>query len=64
MIPLKDNIPTNRFPFVTVGLILANVVVYLVAIRHGGSLISGPDTHEVVRYGAIPAALTPGFDTI
>ncbi len=58
MIPLKDNIPTNRFPFVTVGLILANVVVYLLAIRHGGSLISGPDTQEVVRYGAIPAALT------
>jgi membrane associated rhomboid family serine protease len=58
VIPLKDNIPTNRFPFVTVTLILANVVVYLLAVRHGGSIISGPDTHEVVRYGAIPAALT------
>ena len=58
MIPLKDNIPTSRFPFVTVTLILANIVVYLLAIRHGGSIISGPDTHEVVRYGAIPAALT------
>jgi membrane associated rhomboid family serine protease len=58
VIPLKDNIPSNRFPFVTVALILANVVVYLLAIRHGGSIISGPDTHEVVRYGAIPAALT------
>ena len=58
MIPLKDNIPTNRFPFVTVALILANVVAYLLAIRHGGSIISGPDTAEVVKYGAIPAALT------
>jgi membrane associated rhomboid family serine protease len=58
VIPLKDNIPTDRFPFVTVALILANVVVYLLAIRHGGSIISGPDTNEVVRYGAIPAALT------
>ncbi len=58
MIPLKDNIPSDRFPFVTVALILANVVVYLLAIRHGGSIISGPDTHEVVKYGAIPAALT------
>jgi membrane associated rhomboid family serine protease len=58
VIPLKDNIPTNRFPFVTVGLILANVVVYLLAIRHGGSIISGPDNQEVFRYGAIPYTLT------
>ena len=58
MIPLKDNIPTDRFPFVTVALILANVIVYLLAIRHGGSLISGPATPEVFKYGAIPDALT------
>ena len=58
MIPLKDNIPTDRFPFVTVALILANVVVYLLAISHGGSLFSGPDTQEVVKYGAIPYTLT------
>jgi membrane associated rhomboid family serine protease len=61
MIPLKDNIPTDRFPFVTVALILANVIVYILAIRHGGSLISGPDTQEVLKYGAIPYTLThPG----
>ena len=58
MIPLKDNIPTDRFPFVTVGLILANVIVYLLAIRHGGSLISGPTAYESVKYGAIPTVLT------
>jgi membrane associated rhomboid family serine protease len=58
VIPLKDNIPTDRFPFVTVALILANVIVYLLAIRHGGSIISGPTTPEVFKYGAIPAALT------
>jgi membrane associated rhomboid family serine protease len=58
VIPIKDNIPTDRFPFVTVVLIVANVVVYLLAIRHGGSFISGPDTHEVFKYGAIPYALT------
>jgi membrane associated rhomboid family serine protease len=58
MIPLKDNIPTDRFPFVTVALILANVVVYLLSIRHGGSLISGPATNEVVKFGAIPLEIT------
>jgi membrane associated rhomboid family serine protease len=58
VIPLKDNIPTDRFPFVTVALILVNVVVYLLAIRHGGSFFGGPDTQEVVKYGAIPHVLT------
>jgi membrane associated rhomboid family serine protease len=61
VLPIKDNIPTERFPFVTVALIVANVVVYLLAVRHGGSLIGGPDIHEVVKYGAIPYAFThPG----
>jgi membrane associated rhomboid family serine protease len=58
VIPLKDNIPTDRFPFVTLALILANVVVYLLAVSHGGSIISGPVTSEVFKYGAIPDALT------
>lgn len=61
MFPIKDNIPTDRFPFVTVLLILANVVVYVLAIRHGGSFFSGPSEQELVKYGAIPYALThPG----
>ena len=58
MIPIKDNIPTDRFPLVTVGLIVANVVVYLVAIGHGGSFFGGPTQHELVKYGAVPHALT------
>jgi len=61
VIPLKDNIPTNRFPFVTAALILVNVVVYILAVRHGGSIISGPAPPEELKYGAIPYALThPG----
>jgi len=58
MIPIKDNIPTDRLPFVTIGLILSNVIVYLLAVAHGGSLISGPDAQEIVKYGATPYALT------
>jgi membrane associated rhomboid family serine protease len=61
VIPIKDNIPTRRFGFVTFGLIVANFVVYILAIRHGGSFISGPDARETFRYGAIPyAILHPG----
>jgi len=58
VIPIKDNIPTDRFPFVTLALIVVNFVAYVLAVSHGGSLISGPDTHEIVKYGAIPYALT------
>ncbi len=58
MIPIKDNIPTDRFPVVTLGLIIANFIVYLLAIRHGGSFFSGPDTQEVLKYGLIPRAVT------
>jgi membrane associated rhomboid family serine protease len=61
VIPLKDNVAADRFPLVTLALIVANFVAYILAIRHGGSFISGPDFHEVVKYGAIPYALThPG----
>jgi membrane associated rhomboid family serine protease len=57
VIPIKDNIPTDRFPLVTVALIAINVLVYLLTIRHG-SVISGPGTEEVLKFGAIPRALT------
>jgi membrane associated rhomboid family serine protease len=58
LIPIKDNIPTDRFPLVTVCLILANAVVYVLAVAHGGSLISGPDAHELAKYGVSPEQIT------
>jgi membrane associated rhomboid family serine protease len=35
VLPLRDNVPTQHFPFVTVGLIVANVLAY-VFFQHGG----------------------------
>jgi membrane associated rhomboid family serine protease len=58
VIPIKDNIPTDRFPFVTVALIVINVIAYVLAIRHGGSFFGGPDSQEVVKYGVIPYSVT------
>ena len=58
MFPVKDNIQNDRFPFVTVALILINVVAYLIVIGHGGSFFGGPDTQEVIKYGATPYTLT------
>jgi membrane associated rhomboid family serine protease len=61
MFPLKDNIHKDHFPLVTVVLIAINVLVYLLAIRHGGSIINGPSQGVEDRFSLIPYALThPG----
>src|ERR1700730_13935455 len=61
MIPLKDNIPNERFPLVAVALIVINIVAYLLSIRHGGSLLGGPSTETVLHDAAIPYDFThPG----
>jgi membrane associated rhomboid family serine protease len=57
--PLKDNIPTDRTPFLTIALIVVNVVVYFVLQK--GGILSGPSDTGVVDYGAIPYEIThPG----
>jgi len=58
VIPLKDNVPTGRFPVVTVALILVNIAVFL---WQGPTGFGSVDDSKVVRYGAIPYELThPG----
>jgi membrane associated rhomboid family serine protease len=57
--PLKDNIPTDRVPLLTILLILANVFAYFFV--QGGGILDGPRDAEVVKYGAIPYEVThPG----
>jgi membrane associated rhomboid family serine protease len=58
MIPFKDNIPRLRFPVLTAALLLLDVVVYLLSLRHGGSFFAGPSRPTAVRHGAIPYELT------
>ena len=60
MFPLRDNIPTDRFPLVTVALIVANVVVYFL-LQDGrlGLPQSGlAGDWPTPTYGAIPCELT------
>jgi membrane associated rhomboid family serine protease len=58
--PLKDNIPTRRFPILTVAIIVACVVVYFFLERGAWSL-GETGSERVVEYGAIPYELThPG----
>jgi membrane associated rhomboid family serine protease len=59
MFPIKDNIPTDSFPVVTIALIAINVIVFLFWQHPTG--FSGVDQTKVVEYGAIPFELThPG----
>jgi membrane associated rhomboid family serine protease len=61
MFPLKDNIPLERFPIVTVALVVINVIAYLLSIRHGGSFFGGPSNAAVLHNAAIPYDFThPG----
>ena len=51
--------PTDRFPVVTVLLILANVLVYF--LFQDAGIFEGPNEQNVVEYGVIPYELTnPG----
>ena len=58
MIPLRDSVRLARWPIITIALIAANVIAYLLAISNGGSIINGPSDATVVAYGAIPYEFT------
>ena len=64
MFPLRDNIPTERFPLVTVALIVLNVIAYFFWQKGGITLGDANSPHylnNLVDYGAIPYELTnPG----
>ena len=58
MIPLRDNVPTRSFPVVTIGLIVANAIVWFWEL--GGR---GVDYH-VVKDGYYPCTLQGPCDAI
>ncbi len=70
MIPLKDNIPTSRFPILTVLLIAVNVAFFVWQLSFSGDDFSSPELRELgvsesdqnaLEFGAIPyRALHPG----
>jgi membrane associated rhomboid family serine protease len=59
VIPLKDDIPTRRFPIVTVIFIAINVIVYFV-FEQGLWGLGQTGNEVVVEYGAIPSEITNG----
>ena len=64
MFPLKDNIPTDRFPVVTVALIAANVLAYFFW-QQGGLSLADPSSQayllNLYEYAAYPYEIShPG----
>jgi membrane associated rhomboid family serine protease len=60
VIPLKDDIPTRRFPILTVTLIAINVIVYF-AFEQGLLGLGDVGNERVIDFGAIPSEITdPG----
>lgn len=57
MIPLRDNVPSSRRPYVTYGILGLNVAVFLYQLSLGKDLGSFIDAYSVV-----PAAYTGGME--
>ena len=68
MLPLKDNIPTARFPIVTVAVIAINVIVFIWQLNFPtdnrlDQAGFGAIDQSALEYGAIPDRITnPGED--
>jgi membrane associated rhomboid family serine protease len=64
VIPLRDNLPTDNFPVVTLAIIVINALVFLLFQGPSFSLSSGDtvETKPVVEYGAIPYRITHPAD--
>jgi membrane associated rhomboid family serine protease len=65
--PLRDNIPTDRFPLVTLALIVANVAMYFL-FQKGGISLGSPSSHDfqcnLVDYAVIPYEVTHPGDQV
>src|SRR5881392_1127437 len=60
VLPIKDDIPTRRFPIITVAIIVICTIVYF-GFERGGLSLGKTGDHKVADYGAIPYELThPG----
>jgi membrane associated rhomboid family serine protease len=60
LFPIKDNIPTERFPIITVILIALNCIAYLVLQKKTGIDFSGNslDQTDLVHYSVVPYEFT------
>ncbi|MBI5642248.1 MAG: rhomboid family intramembrane serine protease [Deltaproteobacteria bacterium] len=60
MIPIKDDIPSSTFPYVTISIIIINLLVFIYQISLG---LSGEEQF-IFRTAAIPYEITRHVDTV
>ncbi len=58
MIPIRDRNPSGTFPYVTIGIIVINILVFLYELSLGPDL-----TAFVQQYGVVPAKVTDYFQS-
>ena len=66
MFPLKDNIPTRRFPYLTVAIIVANVLMFF-GFQEARLSLAGTSLDEarVIEFGAVPFEIShPGTQCV
>src|SRR2546430_9788873 len=51
MLPLRDNVPTRTFPLVTIGIIVANIIVWIWEVT--GTSVDA----DVIHYGYYPCKM-------
>jgi membrane associated rhomboid family serine protease len=58
MLPLRDEMPTTRFPLATILIIAANVAVFAYELMVSGSGGQGALQQAVVNFGVVPARVS------
>lgn len=58
MIPIGDDIPTRKFPFVTIALIVLNVIVFIYELSLGAGAQAFINSHGVIPKDVIAALAT------
>ncbi|MDR3564529.1 MAG: rhomboid family intramembrane serine protease [Negativicutes bacterium] len=59
MIPLRDNVHSRHFPYITVGLIIINFYTFFQEIGMSDAALAG----SIQNYGLVPASFLANFDS-
>lgn len=59
MIPLRDNVHSRHFPYITVGLIIINFYAFFQEIGMSDAALAG----SIQNYGLVPASFLANFDS-
>jgi membrane associated rhomboid family serine protease len=59
MFPIRDDVPSRTYPYATLGLIIVNVVIFIIQFAHGMSDPAGA-AGALASFGLVPARAAEG----